>query len=174
VANAGYGTAGTLATTTSQMWLDEMRMKVFGAVLPLRSALPWLRRSDSAGVVLIGGASADRPNPSMIATSAARAAVANLTKSLAAQLAPDGVRVNMVTVGVIDTARQRAKHTQQGGKTPYEEWSRAEAVRRGVALGRMGRADEVAAMIAFLLSTRATYLTGADIDVAGGLGLRAG
>ncbi len=170
VANAGEGTLSTFGEATPERWLADLEGKVLGAVHPVRAALPWLRRSDAGRVVLISGLISREPEPTLVTASAARAALANLARSMATELADDEVLVNTVSLGIIDTPRQRVIHASSGSTASYEEWAADWARRRGVPLARMGRPDEVAPVIALLASPLASYVSGADVTVAGGAG----
>lgn len=170
VANAGEGFPGTFTEATPEDWLAELEGKVLGAVLPVRAALPWLRRSDAGRVVLIGALIAREPEPTLVAASAARAALANLARSMATELAADEILVNTVSLGIIDTERQQAVHAASRSTQPYEQWAADCVRRRAVPLGRMGRPEEVAPVIALLASPLASYVSGADVTVAGGAG----
>lgn len=168
VANAGAGVGGTALGTSNEIWLDQLAVKLFGTLNLVRAARDALGTSDAGRVVVVNGVTARVPEPSMAAVSAARAALLSAARSLAVELAPEGVTVNCVNVGVIDTPRQQARHAQADTPLPYLDWATAEATRRGALLGRMGEPQEVASVVAFLLSPVASYLTGAFVDVAGG------
>ncbi|MER7846904.1 SDR family oxidoreductase [Kitasatospora sp. NPDC096077] len=170
VANAGEGGPNTFTDATPEQWQQDLESKLLGAVHPVRAALPWLRRSDAARVVLIGALIGREPEPALVTASAARAALASLARSMATELAPDGILVNTVSLGIIDTERQRAVHSASGSTEPYEQWSAGWVHRRGVPLGRMGRPEEVAPVIALLASPLASYISGTDVTVAGGAG----
>jgi NAD(P)-dependent dehydrogenase (short-subunit alcohol dehydrogenase family) len=169
VNNAGKGIAGRFGALTDADWKGEVEGKLFGIVNPTRAALPQLRNSDAARIVNISAVSARQPDPEMIAIGAARAAVSNLSRALASELAADGICVNTVTLGVFSTPRLEARYARSGSSEPLHSWSKAEARRRGALLGRPGEPDEAAAAIAFLVSPAASYITGANLDVAGGM-----
>jgi NAD(P)-dependent dehydrogenase (short-subunit alcohol dehydrogenase family) len=120
--------------------------------------------------VLVSSLIAREPWPRLGVVSAARAAQASLVRSLATELATDGVLVNSVSLGLIDTDAQRAVHAASASTVPYEQWAADQARSRGVPLGRMGRPQEVAPIVALLASPLASYLSGADVTVAGGAG----
>lgn len=130
------------------------------------AALPWLRRSDSARVVAVGSFLAGhvRFGPDMLfpATSASKAALASLVRSLAMQLAPERITVNCVQPGFI--AKDPGQHAA------LDEAGRAK-VAGLVPMGRYGNPDEAAAAIAFLLHADASYITGHSLNVDGGLSL---
>ncbi|MEU7486380.1 SDR family oxidoreductase [Streptomyces sp. NPDC042319] len=170
VNNAGQSRMKRLAETTEEDWRDELELKFAGVLNPLHAALPYLRASDAAGIVNINAVLAKQPEPRLITTSAARAGILNLSANLARELAPDGIRVNSVCLGLIDTGQWTRRHAAADSGLSYEEWQAELAADRGIALGRLGRAEEVAYAVLALLSPRASYITGTSIDVCGGVG----
>ena len=170
VCNAGRGRSGGVLEAPDDAWRDDYELKVLGMLHTVRACLPALRGSDQPRVVVIGSATASRPHPQMAAVSASRAALLNVAALLAAELAPVGVLVNTVNVGVVATDRTRERWAT-AGSPPYPEWAAAEAARRGIALGRLAAPQEVADVVVFLLSRLASYLTGSVVEVTGGYGL---
>lgn len=165
---AGRGLHGTLLDLDTTRITGEISNKVAALLNLVQPAVPAL--IETAGrIVALTAPTAARPEPSMGAVSAGRAALDSVVSSLAAELAPSGVRVNAVGVGLIDTPRQRARHTEdRNGDSDYPSWLQAEATKRGIPLGRPGTATEVSAAIAFLLSEVSSYTTGSVLDVTGG------
>ncbi|MEV0321198.1 SDR family oxidoreductase [Streptomyces sp. NPDC050658] len=170
VNNAGQSRMKGLDESTAEDWRDELELKFSGVLNPLHAARRYLAASDAASVVNVNAVLAKQPEPRLITTSAARAGILNLSKSLAAELAPEGIRVNSVCLGLIDTGQWTRRHAAADSGMSYEDWQAELAADRGIALGRLGRADEVAYAIVALLSPRASYTTGTSIDVCGGVG----
>ncbi|MFJ8930837.1 MULTISPECIES: SDR family oxidoreductase [unclassified Streptomyces] len=170
VNNAGQSRMKRLDDTTEDDWRDELELKFAGVLNPLQAAREYLRASDAASVVNVNAVLAKQPEPRLITTSAARAGILNLSKSLSQELASDGIRVNSVCLGLIDTGQWTRRHAAADSGMSYEDWQAELAADRGVSLGRLGRAEEVAYAIVALLSPRASYITGTAIDVCGGVG----
>ncbi|WP_329225664.1 SDR family oxidoreductase [Streptomyces sp. NBC_00111] len=170
VNNAGQSRMKGLDDSTAEDWRDELELKFAGVLNPLQAARPHLAASGAASVVNINAVLAKQPETRLITTSAARAGILNLSKSLSVELAGDGIRVNSVCLGLVDTGQWTRRHAAADSGLSYEDWQAGLAGDRGIALGRLGRAEEVAYAVVALLSPRASYITGTSIDVCGGVG----
>jgi NAD(P)-dependent dehydrogenase (short-subunit alcohol dehydrogenase family) len=169
VNNAGRSLMRPVFETTEPEWAEQLQLKLFSVLNTVRAALPWLRKSPVASVVNVNAILARQPEARLAATGAARAALLNLSTALAAELAPDGVRVNSVCLGLIDTGQWRRRYEAAATEQSYEAWTAELAADRGIALGRIGSAEEVAFPIVGLLSPRSSYVTGASLDIGGGV-----
>jgi NAD(P)-dependent dehydrogenase (short-subunit alcohol dehydrogenase family) len=169
VNNAGRSRMQSLADTTLSDWRDELDLKFASVLNTVSAALPLLRKSPTPAIVNLNAVLAKQPDPRLVATSAARAGLLNLTKSLSVELASEGIRVNSVCLGLVDTGQWRRRYDQSGSPASFEHWEADIAADRGIGLGRFGTAEEVAAMVVTLLSPRASYVTGTSLDVCGGL-----
>ena len=109
------------------------------------------------------------PDPNFFATTVNRAACLNLNKALAQQYGPEGILVNSVNIGFVVTPQWENIRRRRAPDASQEEFF-AELARTEVPLGRFGSVDEVSGVVAFLASDRASYVTGASLDVAGGMG----
>jgi len=168
VNNAGQGRQSTFAETSNQDWRDEYELKIFSQILPIRAFLPMLKEASGA-IVAVNSLLAYQPESHMVCTSSARAGVQNLLKSLSQELAPE-VRVNSVLMGLIGSGQWTRRFAEREDQSvSREEWYRDLAQRKGIPLGRLGDAEEAANAIAFLGSRAASYITGAQLDVSGGL-----
>ena len=145
---------------------DDLALKLLGAIRLTRLALPHLRASKGAVVNTLAIA-AKAPGPASVPTSVSRAAGLALTKALSHDLAPDGIRVNAVLVGFVESGQWERRAAAQGRSVPdfYEELARS----MGIPLGRIGRAEEFADLVAYLISSRASYVTGTAVNLDGGI-----
>lgn len=171
VNNAGKGRVSTFETTTDEEWREEIEMKFFGVIHFTRELLPALRRSRAPRIVNINALLARQPESHMVATSAARSGVLNLAKSMAMEFATDGVLVNSIILGLIESNQWRQRYEEQAEQTDSErEWLDRVACEKGVPLGRFGKPIEVASAVAFFCSEQASYITGATLEISGGVG----
>jgi NAD(P)-dependent dehydrogenase (short-subunit alcohol dehydrogenase family) len=163
VNNAGTGRAAQFEDVDEETWHADLDLKLHAAVRTSRAALPHLKRRGGRiiNVTTWGG---KQPGAKSLPTTVSRAAGIAFTKALSKDLAVHGILVNTVCVGVIKSGQQarRAAQLQQPLDDYYAE------IGRSVPLGRVGEAEEVANVIAFLASTAASYVTGASINIDGG------
>jgi NAD(P)-dependent dehydrogenase (short-subunit alcohol dehydrogenase family) len=168
VNNAGQGRQSTFHTTDDSAWRDEYELKLFSQINPARAFEAMLREAGGA-LVAVNSLLALQPEPHMVATSSARAGVQNLIKSLSVEWAPH-VRVNSILLGLVGSGQWTRRFAEREDKSVgREEWYSDLARRKGIPLGRLGDPREAAAAIVFLASPAAGYITGAALEVSGGL-----
>jgi NAD(P)-dependent dehydrogenase (short-subunit alcohol dehydrogenase family) len=166
VNNAGELAAGAFADHDDAVWEEDLALKLMGAVRLTRLALSPLR--ERGGVVLNTLAiSGKAPDALSTPTSVSRAAGLALTKALSRELASEGIRVNAVLIGVIESG-QLERRAAAAGITAQAYYDRMVAD-CAIPLGRVGRAQEFADLASFLLSPRTSYITGTAINLDGGL-----
>jgi 3-oxoacyl-[acyl-carrier protein] reductase len=145
-------------------WDRVMAVNVRGAFLMARAAVPAMRRAHWGRIVSVSSKAAFRPGPKRATYAASKAAILGLTRSLALDLAPYGITVNAVCPGPIRTSRAISTNRREYGDVERGFAERAKAI----PLGRFGSPEEVAAVITFLASDEATFVTGQAIGVDGG------
>jgi len=166
VHNAGRAAAGPLESIDDTTWESDIQLKLMAAVRLTRLVLPQLRASQGAVLFTLAMA-AKAPGGASEPSSVTRAAGMALMKALSKELAPDGIRVNAVLIGLIESG-QWVRGAAEAGSELGEFYARF-AKDAAIPLGRFGRADEFADLGCFLLSARASYLTGTAINLDGGL-----
>ncbi|MET3230889.1 UNVERIFIED_ORG: NAD(P)-dependent dehydrogenase (short-subunit alcohol dehydrogenase family) [Burkholderia sp. 1263] len=170
VNNAGQGRVSTFADTTDEAWREELDLKYFSVIRPTRAFLPMLRDAANPSVVCVNSLLALQPEPHMVATSSARAGVLSLIKSLAAELAPQRIRVNSILIGIVESGQWRRRYAKeaQPGQS-WDDWTAELARKKNIPLGRFGKPEEAAQALFYLATTLSSYTTGSHIDVSGGV-----
>jgi NAD(P)-dependent dehydrogenase (short-subunit alcohol dehydrogenase family) len=169
VNNAGAAHPGTFETLTDEDWHGDLDVKLFSQIRCTRAALPHLRQSPAPRVINVNAVYAKYPDPKFFATTVNRAACLNLNKALAIQYGPEGILVNSVNIGFVVTPQWQNIRSKRAPELSQEEFFSRWAAEE-VPLGRFGDVSEVSGIVTFLASDRASYITGASIDVAGGMG----
>lgn len=166
VNNAGGAHPGTFETLSEDALLADFNIKVLSWFRAVKDALPWLKRSDAPRVINIGSVFAGSPDYRFLSTSVNRAAGLNLTRTLAQELAQYSILVNIVNIGSVRTPQWANIHALRSPEKSAEQFFADQCA--AIPLGRFGEPDEVSGIVAFLASDRASYISGASIDVAGG------
>jgi NAD(P)-dependent dehydrogenase (short-subunit alcohol dehydrogenase family) len=161
-ANAGAGTASPLEAVTAEQIHEQFGLNFNGAFFTVQKAAPLL--SKGASVILTTSFLNQVGTPGLSILSATKAAVRSLARTLGAELAPRGIRVNAVSPGPISTPFHGKL-----GLTDEQLKEVAAGIEASVPLGRFGEASEVAKVVLFLASDQASFITGDEIVVDGGL-----
>lgn len=167
VNNVGVARQAKFEDVPDQEWDDYWQLNVMSYVRAIRAALPQLRISEHASIVNVSSTAAKRPSTGMPHYSVTKAAVLSLSRLVADLYAKDGIRCNAVTPG--PTATQA--WLGEGGLADQQGGERDEVLAKvgaGRPLGRLAQPEEIAAVIAFLCSDRASYVTGAAWSADGG------
>jgi 3-oxoacyl-[acyl-carrier protein] reductase len=169
VANAGGPPPGGFADTDDTAWRVAFDLVVMSVVRATRLVLPAMRARGRGRVVVIGSSSVVSPLPSLVLSNALRPALAGLVASLAQEVARDGVTANLVAPGRFDTDRVRGLDERRAAAAGTSLVDFQRRTQEGIPIGRYGRAEELGAVVAFLASDAASYLTGQSILLDGGL-----
>ncbi len=163
--NAGVGKFAALIDTSESLYDEIFAINTKGAYFTLTKAIPYL--NDGASIVLIALSPINPPwrRPGTSAYSAAKAALRAVAQTAAVELAPRGIRVNVVSPGPTLTPIY-----QQAGLSKEKTEERLDQISTTVPLSRLGKPEEVASVVAFLASSDASYITGEEIHVDGGMG----
>ena len=164
VNNAGTSATGAFESVTDEAWQADFDLKLFAAVRLARLAIPHMKRAGGGRIVNITNIGAKQPHARSMPTTVTRAAGLALTKALSKEFAPDNILVNTVCIGLIKAGQHETKAAARG----IEPAALYAELAGKIPLGRVGEAEEVANVIAFLASSAASYVTGTSINLDGG------
>lgn len=167
--NSGGPPSGAAISFADDAWQEAVELLLFSSVRMVRAAVPLMQARGGGAILMSTSASVKEPIPNLGLSTVLRASVSALAKTLALELASSGIRVNQIIPGRIDTDRVRQLdeiNARRQGITPEEAKQKAMAA---IPLGRYGETEEYGRVAAFVLSDAARYMTGATVQVDGGL-----
>ena len=166
VNNAGVHAGAPFESVTDEAWIADLDLKLMAALRATRAVLPHLRQRGGS-IVNVLAVAAKAAGANSMPSSVSRAAGMTFTKALSKEVGADAIRVNAVLVGIIESD-QWVRTAAARGVEP-EQVHRELAAALGIPLGRVGRSREFGELVTFLVSDRATYVTGTAINIDGGL-----
>jgi 3-oxoacyl-[acyl-carrier protein] reductase len=169
VNNAGTSAAGAFESVTDETWDADIGLKVYGAIYCSRAVIPLMRRAGGGRIVNITTPGGKAPGASSLPTSLSRSAGIALTKAMSKELASDNILVNTICIGLIKSGQHERRYEAMQERNPEISLDGFyERMGERVPLGRVGEAAEAGDVICFLASERASYVTGASINIDGG------
>jgi 3-oxoacyl-[acyl-carrier protein] reductase len=164
VNNAGTSATGAFESVTDEAWQSDLDLKLFGAIRLIRQAIPHMRQQGGGRIVNVTNIGAKQPAAGSLPTTVSRAAGLAMTKALSKELAPDGILVNTVCIGLI----RAGQHEKTAARRGIDVEELYQTMGRNVPLGRVGQAEEAANVITFLVSEAASFVTGTSVNLDGG------
>jgi len=167
--NAGGPPAGTVLSFDDAAWQGAFELLVLSAVRMVRLAVPSMKSRGGGAIVVSTSSAVREPIPNLALSNIVRSSVAAMSKTLANELAGDGIRVNHLLPGRIDTDRVKELDTMRGKASGTSADEVRASYSKVIPLGRYGAPEEFANAAVFLFSDAARYITGASLQVDGGL-----
>ena len=168
VANAGGPPAGTFDDFADDSWQDAFDLNLLSTIRMIRGVLPSMRQRGGGSILTITSITVKEPSEQLILSNVMRSGVTSLIKTLSMQLAPEGIRVNNILPGRIDTNRIRNLDATRADKTGQSPEECRAAAMESIPLARYGEISEFGKAAAFLLSDAASYITGTSLALDGG------
>jgi 3-oxoacyl-[acyl-carrier protein] reductase len=168
VTNTGGPPAGPFEVHSPETWDLAVRQNLFSVLNLVREVLPGMRERGWGRIINVTSIAVKQPSDNLILSNAVRAAVTGFARTLATETAADGITVNNVMPGFTRTDRLTElaqKRSEIHGVDPDEIWA---SWHREIPMGRVGEPEELAALVAFLASEQASYITAQSIAVDGG------
>jgi 3-oxoacyl-[acyl-carrier protein] reductase len=168
ITNSGGPPPGAFENIPENEWQQAVDLVFLSHVRLIRAALPYLRESDQASVLTVTSVSVKQPIPNLVLSNSVRGATIGLTKTLALELGPDGIRFNSILPGWTRTSRVIELLTDQAERNNTSVEEEIQKRSEETPLGRMAEPEEFGRAAAFLISPAASYLTGVMLTAAGG------
>ena len=162
--NAGTSATGEFESVTDKDWQADFDLKLFAAIRLSRLAIPEMRKNKWGRIINVTNIGAKQPKAKSMPTTVTRAAGLAMTKALSKEFAADNILVNSVCIGLI----RAGQHERKAAKAGIHVEELYEKQGKEVPLGRVGRAEEVANVVAFFSSEASSYVTGSSVNLDGG------
>lgn len=160
VNNAGGPPAGKFESFGDREWQSAFETNLLSAVRLTRLVIPHMRKNGSGRIINLASVAVKQPMDNLILSNSIRAGVVGMAKTLSQELAPDNITINNIATGLFLTERI---------KQLYDTEEKMKKVIKDIPMGRLGNPEELASLIAFLASEKASYITGATIQIDGGM-----
>lgn len=164
---AGSSPGGLVENLTEEEWMASLNLKFMGYVRSCKAVLPHMRERGSGSIVLVVGNDGLKPSHWELTPGAANAADQNFASAIAEQYGPHGLRVNTVNPGPVDTERWQGLEKQMAKDRGVSQQEAHDLAVSSIPLGRICKPEEVADLVAYVASERASFVNGAHIPVDG-------
>jgi NAD(P)-dependent dehydrogenase (short-subunit alcohol dehydrogenase family) len=165
---AGSSPGGSLQYLSEHDWMQSLNLKFLGYVRTTKAAVPFMKERSWGRIIQVIGNDGIKPIYFELTPGAANAAGINFTLAIAEELAPDGILVNAINPGPVDTERWSGLVRTMAREKHISEEEASQRAIQSIPMGRLCTAEEVAHMVVFLASERASFVTGALITMDGG------
>jgi NAD(P)-dependent dehydrogenase (short-subunit alcohol dehydrogenase family) len=162
--NAGTSSTGEFESVSDELWQSDLDLKLFAAIRLARLAIPHMKKQGGGRIVNITTIGAKQPRARSMPTTVTRAAGLAFTKALSKEYAQHNILVNTVSIGLV----RAGQHEQKAAKAGVALEQYYANLAKDIPLGRVGRPEEVANVIAFFVSGAASYVTGTSVNLDGG------
>lgn len=168
VANTGHIPYGGIFELDDSQWYNAFDLLLMSMVRLARLVAPLMQEQGRGDIVFLSSVVAKEPSPNLLLSNVLRVGLVALAKSLSQSLANDNIRVNTVNSGYFDTGRVRRRIDEMASKKGISREAAARHIAGDIPMGRIGNAEELAELVAFLVSRRSEFLTGSTIQIDGG------
>ncbi|HEY1825590.1 MAG TPA: SDR family oxidoreductase [Acidimicrobiales bacterium] len=165
VNSVGIQRYGTVVTTSEETWSEVMDVNLKSMFLTAKHVVPIMQRARTGSIINVSSAQAAASQANVVAYTASKGAIVAMTRAMSMDHAPEGIRVNSICPGSVDTPMLRASAAMIDANDPQrviDEWA------AGHPIGRVAEPQEIADVVVFLASSLASFVTGADVRVDGG------
>jgi 3-oxoacyl-[acyl-carrier protein] reductase len=168
VINSGHAAYGGLSELSEQQWYHAFELLLMSTVRLSQLVLPSMRANKRGDIVFLGSSTVREPPPHLLLSTVMRLGVVGLAKTLSREVARDNIRVNLISPGYFDTGRVHRRIQTLIRQEGISHKSAAARICGGIPIGRLGAAQELAELVAFVASRKAGFLIGSNILIDGG------